>query len=245
MSEVEYCQSPLCAVDRPAAGFLRAALRFTFALVFLGAYVLSAQEFISKQSASDEPSLRPSAEQEVSIESGTSFGNYVVFGYIEGRRVNPISVEFDRHSFGGFLHARVDYVAEVMPMLLLNEPASYTTSGASLSAARQTVYGGAVYPAGARFLWRPGKSFKPYLIGQGGILYFQRRVVSTEGAKLNYSGKFGLGIEQTLNPRLELRLGYSDFHISNGDTAQHNPGVDMMYFYTGITYHLGRKSTIR
>ena len=207
--------------------------------------MLSAQEFISKQSASDEPSLRPSAEQEVSIESGTSFGNYVVFGYIEGRRVNPISVEFDRHSFGGFLHARVDYVAEVMPMLLLNEPASYTTSGASLSAARQTVYGGAVYPAGARFLWRPGKSFKPYLIGQGGILYFQRRVVSTEGAKLNYSGKFGLGIEQTLNPRLELRLGYSDFHISNGDTAQHNPGVDMMYFYTGITYHLGRKSTIR
>ena len=179
-------------------------------------------------------------ETEIAVQSGTSFGNYVVFGYEEGRSIDPLEVEYDAHLWGSFLKARVDYVAEVIPVMFLDEPAKYGLDTLAEGPERQFVYGGGIYPTGARFLWRRDKKFRPFLIGQGGILYFQRRIESPEGAKLNYSGKFGIGAEERLSPRFDLRLGYNDFHISNGDTAPHNPGVDMMYFFGGVSMRLGR-----
>jgi hypothetical protein len=195
---------------------------------------------LAQSTVGPAPAARPH-ESEIAVETGSSVGNYVVFGYAEGRRINPIEIEYDRHSWGGFLTARVDYVAEAMPVLLLNEPASYGLNTLALTSARQTVYGGGIYPIGARFLWRRNKAFKPYLIGQGGILYFQRRVLSPEASKLNFSGKFGFGVEETLSRRMELRLGYNDFHFSNGDIAPHNPGIDFMYFFGGISFKLGKQ----
>lgn len=210
---------------------LRVVLFFILCVLFAGA----AQITIAQTRL---PPLRQPAETEIAIQSGCSFGNYVVFGYEESRRVNPIEIEYDRHEWGTFLTARVDYVAAIMPVLLLNEPAKYGLNTLALTPERQFVYGGGIYPTGARFLWRRDKSFRPFLIGQGGILYFQNRVLSPQGAKLNFSGKFGIGAEESLTPRLDLRFGYNDFHISNGDTAPHNPGVDMMYFFAGISYRL-------
>jgi len=184
------------------------------------------------------PKQQPPIETELAVYSGTSVGNYVVFGYAEGRRANPIDIEYDMHLWGRFLKANVDYVAEAMPTFLMNEPAKYGLNTLAEGPARQEVYGGGIYPTGARFLWRPNRSFRPYLIGQGGILYFQNHVLSPEGAKLNYSGKFGIGAEQSLNHRLDLRIGYSDLHVSNGDTAPHNPGIDFIYLYAGVSFRL-------
>ena len=179
-------------------------------------------------------------EREVSLEGGTSVGNIRLFAYAEDRRIYPIGFEYDRHSWGGVIGARVDYVIELLPVVLLNGPAKYDSHGTALTTARSTRYGAGFSPVGVRLLWRRNKILKPYLIGEAGILYFEDRALSTLGSHLNFSAQFGAGVEQTLSHKFELRLGFNDFHFSNGDIVARNPGIDMMAFNTGVAYRFGR-----
>lgn len=188
-----------------------------------------------------EPSpVRNAPEAELTVEGASSFGNIHLFAAGDDRRINPIGFEYDRHSWGGLLTARVDYVAELLPVVLLNEPAKYDIYGRALTNARQTQYGAGISPIGVRLLWRRHSAFKPYLIGKGGIVYFQNRVLSSQGSHLNFTAQFGAGVEQTLSPRFQLRLGVGDFHMSNGDIVAHNPGIDMMTVGAGLSYRFGQ-----
>jgi hypothetical protein len=190
--------------------------------------------------AQGRDSGRPMPETEIVVEGGQSFGNIHVFAYADDRTINPYGVEFDRHSWGGLLTARVDYVAEFLPVVLLNEPAKYGADSEPLTTARQIQYGTGFSPAGVRLLWRRDHAIKPYLIGKGGAIYFKNRVLSTEGSHLNFSAQFGAGIETRITRRADLRIGYSDFHISNGDIVARNPGIDFMYANAALAFHFGR-----
>lgn len=211
----------------------RSLLLSAFAMAVLAAASLSggAQERI--------PAPKRSPDPQIVIEGGTSVGNIHVFAYAEGRRVNPLGIEYDRHSWGGLLGARVDYVAEFLPVVLLNEPAQYGADSRALTTARQTHYGIGFSPVGVRLLWRRNRSLKPYLIGKGGLLYFKDHVLSPQASKLNFSAQFGGGMQTTLRPGMDLRLGYTDFHFSNGDISARNPGIDLMYLNAGLVFHLG------
>jgi hypothetical protein len=88
------------------------------------------------------------AESQVVVERGSSVGNIHVFAYADDRRIAPLGVEYDRHSWGSFLTARVDYVAEVLPVVLLSEPAKYGPDSIALTTARQLKYGFGLSPVG-------------------------------------------------------------------------------------------------
>lgn len=178
-------------------------------------------------------------ESEAIVTSGSSIGNVHVFAYADDRRINPIGVEYDRNSWGKLLGARVDYVGEVLPVVLLEEPALYGPDSRRLAPGNQEKYGFGVSPIGVRLHWRRGRDWQPYLIGKGGILLFTTPVLSPQATRLNFSAQFGAGVEKRLTRRLGLRLGYSDFHFSNGDDAARNPGIDFMYFNAGLSYRLG------
>lgn len=185
------------------------------------------------------PTPKRTPDPQITIEGGSSIGNIHVFAYADGRRINPIGVEYDRHSWGGLLGARVDYVAEFLPVVLLNEPAVYGADSRALTTARQTHYGTGFSPVGVRLLWRRDRSLKPYLIGKGGLLYFRDHVLSPEASRLNFSAQFGGGVQTTLRPGIDLRVGYTDFHFSNGDTSGRNPGIDFMYLNAGMVFRFG------
>jgi hypothetical protein len=187
-----------------------------------------------------EPGPRPAANSEIQIEGGESVGNFHLFAYAENRRLRPFGIEYDRELFGRLFGAEFDYVGEVLPLVLLNEPARYGKDSRALTTARQEQYGAGISPTGFRFLWRKRGQFQPYWNAKGGFLYFQNRVLSTEGTHLNFSVEFSLGVEKALTPRLGFRAGYSDFHISNGNIARKNPGIDFMYFNAGLTCRLGK-----
>ncbi len=119
---------------------------------------------------------KPSAESQVVMEGGSSVGNIHVFAFAGDRRIAPLGIEYDRHSWG---------------------------SGFGFS------------PVGVRLLWRRHAAFRPYLMGKGGLLIFPDPVLSPLDGHLNFSAQFGGGVEETLARRVSLRLGYSDFHMSN------------------------------
>lgn len=177
-------------------------------------------------------------KSEFQLESGDSVGNYHLFGYAENRRLNYIGLEYDRHSFGRLFGAQFDYVTELMPVILVNEPALYGADSRALTTARQQQYGVGYCPIGLRLLWRKPGQFEPYWMVKGGLLYFEDRILSTEGTHLNFSAEFSIGVEKALTPRLGFRTGFSDFHFSNGNIARRNPGIDFMYFNGGVNYRI-------
>ncbi len=182
---------------------------------------------------------KPPVESQIVAEGGSSVGNIHVFAFADDRRIAPFGVEYDRHSWGSFLTARVDYVGEVLPVVLLNEPAKYGADSIALSTARQVKYGFGFSPVGVRLLWRRNAALRPYLMGKGGLLFFPDPVLSPLDGHLSFSAQFGGGVEETLTRRVSLRLGYSDFHMSNGGIATRNPGIDFMYFNAGLCFRLG------
>jgi len=167
-------------------------------------------------------------------------GNYHLFAYAENRRIRPFGVEYNRQLPVGLFGAEFDYTGEVLPVLLLNEPAKYGTDSRALTTARQEQYGAGISPTGFRLIWRKRGQFQPYWNAKGGFTYFKNRVLSTEGTHLNFTCEFSVGVEKALTPRLGFRAGYSDFHISNGNIARKNPGIDFMYFNAGINYRWGK-----
>ncbi len=213
-------------------------------VLFLPAIIASAllfcPTFASAQAAS--PAGKRPIESEIAIVSGGSFGAIHVFAFAGDRRINTIGFEYDRNSWGKFLNARVDYVGEILPVVLLDEPAHYGLDSRPLpgTTGRQEQFGAGISPIGVRLRWKPFHSWQPYLVGKGGVLYYENRVLSPLATHMNFSAQFGGGVQRPISPRLNFRFGYSDFHFSNGDITARNPGIDFMYFNAGLSYKLGK-----
>ena len=194
------------------------------------------------------PSARSQSESsptpvktEIQFEGGSSIGNFHLFGYSDNRRLMPFGFEYDTHIWGGWLGSKVDYVGELLPVVLLDEPATYGTSGKATGTGRKIQYGAGISPIGVRMMWRRPGQFQPYLIGKGGIIYFENRVLSSEGTHLQFSSEFGGGIEKAVTDRIGYRLSYNDFHFSNGDIGRHNPGIDFMYINAAVTFRFAKR----
>lgn len=168
-------------------------------------------------------------------------GNYHLFAYAENRRLRPFGLEYNRQLPVGLFGAEFDYTGEVLPVLLLNEPAKYGANSRALTTARQEQYGAGISPTGFRLIWRKRGQFQPYWNAKGGFTYFKNRVLSTEGTHLNFSCEFSVGVEKSLTKRMGFRAGYSDFHLSNGNIARKNPGIDFMDFNGSINFTLGKR----
>jgi len=184
---------------------------------------------------------RPPAQSQIIFESGASVGNIHLFAFADGRRIIPFGIEYDRRFKDWFPPLHIDYVGEVMPVIFLREPAEFAPDSKPLTTSRQTNYGVGLWPTGFRLYWGRERTVRSYFIAKGGFLYFGQRPLSQESTKLNFSSQIGGGAEIALNPRFSLRLGFSDFHFSNGNIGARNPGIDFMYFNAGLSCRLGRQ----
>ena len=184
-------------------------------------------------------------ESEVIVQGLVSYGHYNIFASGRGAHLYSVGVEYDRHSWGQLLHGQMDYVGEVVPVLLLNASKSYNLWGTPTSPDRVIIPGVAILPIGFRLLWRDGKAIKPYMLAKGGMLAFTQKAMAQNGTYENFCLQSAVGMQVRMTERTDLRLGlFSDFHFSNGFIVPINPGLDTMSATMGISYHLrgaGRK----
>ena len=187
------------------------------------------------------PARQP-VESELVVESLASYGNWRLFAGGQDCKLFTAGVEYDRHSWGYFLKARIDYAAEVLPIVVLMEPAKDDIWGDPLTTAKRWVPGLEISPIGFRMMWRSDKaSWKPYFTAKGGILVFTQKVPSPEATYENFSFQTAIGVQTRLTERMDLRLGlFSDVHFSNAFIVPVNPGLDVMNANLGISYHLHR-----
>lgn len=199
--------------ERFSAGNFRLNCFFILAAIcLLAPQVAHSQETESPVTAKSQ-GKRP-VESELIVEGLASYGHYKIFASGSGCKLYTGGVEYDRHSWGYFLRARVDYVAEVLPLVLLDAPVTQDIWGTPTSPDRHIVPGIGFSPIGFRLLWRDHKAIKPYLTAKGGMLIFPQKVLSQEATYESFSLQSAMGVQTRLTQRFDLRLGlFSDFHF--------------------------------
>jgi hypothetical protein len=187
------------------------------------------------------PQTKQRVESNLVVEGLVSYGHYKIFASGSDCKLYTAGVEYDRHSWGTFLKARVDYVAEFLPVVLLYAPVTQDIWGTPTSPNHKIVPGVGISPIGFRMLWRDKRAIKPYLMAKGGILGFSQKALSQEGTYENFSLQSAGGVNVKMNTRWDLRLGlFSDFHFSNGFIVPVNPGLDVMNANFGLSYNFGK-----
>ena len=187
--------------------------------------------------ASQRPPRMPSELAETAM---VSYGDYRVFGATARCNVYTAGIEYDRHTWGYHYKARVDYVVEVLPFVILSEPAAADFWGNPQSPNQQILHGVGISPFGFRFLWREGTHIKPYMTGKAGGIVFNKKAMSPNSSYANFNFQGDFGLEIPLRGRAQLRIVPLEyFHVSNGYLAASNPGMDELAIKFGISYNLG------
>jgi hypothetical protein len=180
-------------------------------------------------------------DSELILEGLNSFGHYHVFAYTWWSYLHVGGVEYDRHSWGTFLGARMDYVAEVLPLVLLRQPSKTDAFGDPLARTFTTIAGLGIAPIGLRMMWREGKNWRPYYLIKGGMIGFTHKALSEQASYENFSLQQSVGIQFKLAERWDFRAGLSDFHFSNGFIVPADPGIDEMSYNAGLSFHLTKR----
>ena len=184
------------------------------------------------------PPKRPPA-QDITIEGMGSFGHYRIFAGGEDGKMYTGGIEYGRNSWGPFLHARNYYVAEILPIMRLNEAANTDIWGDRLGPGRRILYGAGFSPIGIRLVWG-NHALRPFFSAKAGLVVWDHKFISNEGSYIQFSLRESAGLFVKMNDRYDLRLGLiGDFHQSNGFMVDVNPGLDVANYEAGLVYHLG------
>jgi hypothetical protein len=191
--------------------------------------------------ARSTPVKRP-VDSEISVMGMLPDGDYRLFSATTRCYTWTVGVEYDRNSWGRLLKSQFDYVAEVLPVVLLSQPAISDFWGNASSPNQQMVSGVSVSPFGLRMLWRGDKPVKLYVSGKIGTIVFTKKAFSPKASYANFNVQSAFGLQIRLTKRVDLRVEpFEFFHVSNGYLAASNPGMDELATRTGITYHLGKQ----
>lgn len=193
--------------------------------------------------SSSESSTRTPVESELIFEGMSSFGHFKIFANSWWSNLYTGGIEYDRHSWGRFLGARLDYSAEILPVVILRQPTVTDVWGNPIGAGRlnrEIVPGVGILPIGMRLLWRDGARVKPYYGIKGGMTGYTQKTFSEHASYENFSLDQSIGLQFRVTDRTDFRAGVGVFHQSNGFVVPSNPGLDEMNCNIGISYHLGR-----
>jgi hypothetical protein len=75
---------------------------------------------------------------------------------------------------------------------------------------------------------------KPFGFFSAGMLFLNDKLPAGDGASLNYLINLGAGLEFSISQKTSLQIGYHLQHLSNGNSAGQNPGIDFHNFFFTI-----------
>lgn len=99
------------------------------------------------------------------------------------------------------------------------------TASFSCQGRRWTV-GEAVSPIGMQWNFRPARKLQPFFNWHGGYMYSSRQIPINSAGSRNFTFDAGAGIELYRTQTQSVSVEFCFHHISNGDSAQLNPGID-------------------
>ncbi|HEV2134664.1 MAG TPA: acyloxyacyl hydrolase [Terracidiphilus sp.] len=182
-----------------------------------------------------------SPESRLVFEGMSSFGHYHIFAYTWWSYLHVGGIEYDRNSWGTFIGAQMNYVAEILPAVFLTQPRTTDAFGDVRGPGKRTIEGLEISPAGLQMLWNAHGAVKPYYMIKGGMIAFTHKALSNYASYMDFTLQQNVGAQFRLSPRWDLRTSIGDFHFSNAFMVPNNPGIDEMTWGGGLSYRLNQR----
>ena len=127
------------------------------------------------------------------------------------------------------------YTIDLVPVAVVFQPKNgyKVLSGGR----REAIYGAGIAPVGLQINFRRQHALQPFGEINGGLLYFTRNVPVPGSSNFNFTFDFGAGAQYFYRPKRALTAGYMFHHLSNAETAPHNPGIDNNIIFGGLSWY--------
>lgn len=130
----------------------------------------------------------------------------------------------------------LQYTLDVVPVAVATGTiVSRTTVAGVDTFQRETAYGAGITPLGLQLDFANGSKVHPFAHVNGGLLYFNKPVPIEDSGQFAWVGEAGGGIRVFTSDKRALSFGVRFHHISNGDRAGSNRGLNQFVFYAGFS----------
>jgi hypothetical protein len=214
-----------------------------FARIFAAVLVtLACANFVSAQGDSEYKLKR--GDNEFGFWGGGAFTATTVFGGLteaeaEDRKFVVAAFRYGR-TLAASDHLALQYTLDAVPMALAignveSETTVTTPAGPVTTFRRGTAYGAGVTPLGLQLDFANSSRIKPFVHVNGGLLFFNKSVPLPDAGRLGLVGEAGAGLRVFTSARRAVNFGVRFHHISNGDRAGSNRGLNQFVVYAGFS----------
>ena len=190
--------------------------------------------------ANDNPFKLKRGDNEFGFWGGFSPAATTIFGGLRDDEAEDRKFVIAAFRYGRTLAANdslaLQYTLDAVPLALATGTiVSRTTIGGVTTFQRETAYGGGVTPLGLQLDFANGSKVHPFAHVNGGLLWFNKSVPIEDAGKLALVGEAGGGVRIFTSERRAVSIGVRFHHISNGDRAGSNRGLNQFVIYAGFS----------
>lgn len=174
---------------------------------------------------------------EFGLWGGISFDAPTLIGKTGDARFGNIGLRYGRVLLASKTVA-FEWTIDAVPLAILsNNRFTVVPSGSGfvVTQTRKSVYGWGAAPIGLKFNFRRNRRVQPFGQATGGFIYFSEDVPVAGAARFNFTFDFSGGVQIVNSDRRAFTIGYKYQHISNGNRATFNPGVDVQMVFAGFS----------
>lgn len=188
----------------------------------------------------DGPYTLKKGDNEFGFWVGGAFSATTAFGGLTDAEASERKLFLAAFRYGRTLMANdsiaVQYTLDAIPIAVASgNITSVTTVGGVTTFQRDTAYGAGVTPLGLQLDFANGSRVHPFVHVNGGLLVFNQSVPLPDAGSLALVGETGGGARIFTSEHRAVTLGVKFHHISNGDRAGSNRGLNQFVIYGGFS----------
>jgi lipid A 3-O-deacylase PagL len=188
----------------------------------------------------DNPFKLKRGDNEFGFWGGFSPAATTIFGGLHDDEAKDRKFVIAAFRYGRTLAANnslaLQYTLDAVPLAVATGTiVSRTTVAGVDTFQRETAYGGGVTPLGLQLDFANGSKVHPFAHVNGGLLWFNKSVPIEDAGKLALVGEAGGGVRIFTSERRAVSIGVRFHHISNGDRAGSNRGLNQFVIYAGFS----------
>lgn len=192
----------------------------------------------------DSPYRLKRGDNEFGGWGGIAFSATTIFGGLRDDEADDRKLVIAAFRYGRTLAANKDfalqYTLDAIPLAVATGNIAETTTvvtptGTVTTHRRETAYGAGLTPLGLQLDFANSSKVHPFVHVGGGFLVFNKSVPLPDAGQFAYVGEGSAGLRVFTSDRRAWSFGVRLHHISNGDRAGSNRGLNQFIFFAGFS----------
>lgn len=198
----------------------------------------------SVASQNDSPYRLKKGDNEFGGWGGIAFNATTIFGGLRTDEAGDRKFFIAAFRYGRTLAANknlaLQYTLDVIPVAVATGNITQRTTvvaptGTVTTFRRESTYGAGLTPLGLQLDFANSSRIKPFVHVGGGFLVFNKSLPLPDAGKFAFVGEGSAGLRIFTSERRALSIGVRLHHISNGDRAGANRGLNQFIFFAGFS----------